>query len=411
MHAELAKGGQQLLKVINRMAVVRHLCSRPGVSRAELAVAVGLTKSTVGASVRDLIAQGWIVERDVVATGDRGRRPTPLFIDETRLLLLGAEVGIESVRVIATSLTGDVQACMLVEHGPDRTAGACIASLAAALLEIQEKFRPERQVVGIGIGLPGGVNQARGVVQFAPNLGWRDVPFARLLADALRNTALADLPLFVQNEADAAALGELEFNPSPDANPLVYVSINQGLGAGVIVGDRLLNGSRGYAGEVGHMVLEFNGPRCSCGRLGCAEALISTGALLRGEGDGGAARSMQDIRARLAQEDADTLAAVASAGNHLGMLLMNLTAAFDPGCIVLGGAVVEIGDPFLQPALSTLSEFSEAGSSPKPAVRTSRFGIDAVAIGAAALVRYRLTRPALPSPDAMAARADPKEYS
>jgi len=411
LHAEWAKGGQQLLKLINRMAVVRHLCARPGASRAELATAIGLTKSTVGACVRDLIAQGWVVERDVVATGDRGRRPTPLFIDETRLLLLGAEVGIESMRIIATSLTGDVRACVVVEHGPDRTAQACIDSLAAALLEVQEQFSPERQVVGIGIGLPGGVNHARGVVQFAPNLGWRDVPFAMLLAKALRNNALADLPLFVQNEADAAALGELEFNPSPDASPLVYVSINQGLGAGVIVGDRLLNGSRGYAGEVGHMVLEFNGPRCSCGRRGCAEALISTGALLRGDDQGAAPPSLKDISSRLVEKDAATLKTVASAGTHLGMLLLNLSAAFDPGCIVLGGAAIEIGDPFLQPALTTLTEFSEAGSSPMPSVRTSRFGIDAVAIGAAALVRYRLTRPALPSPNAMAASAGPKEHT
>lgn len=407
MHAELAKGGQQLLKVINRMTVVRHLCASPGASRADLAAAVGLTKSTVSSSVRDLIAQGWVVERDVVATGDMGRRPTPLFIDETRLLLLGAEVGIESLRVVATSLTGEIQAAMLVDHGADRSATACIAGLSRALLELQAKCGPERRVVGIGVGLPGGVQQAGGVVQFAPNLGWRDVPFAALLTAALRNTALAELPLFVQNEADVAALGELEFNPSPDANPLIYVSINQGLGAGVIVGDQLLNGSRGYAGEVGHMVLQFNGPRCSCGRRGCAEALIATGALLRAQDP--ALTSLDEVVRHLRQGSPATLKAVASAGHHLGMLLLNLAAAYDPGCIVLGGAAVEIGEPFLQPALATLKAFAEAGSSPQPIIRTSRFGSDAVAIGAAALVRYRLTRPALPSTDARVASAELKE--
>lgn len=91
-----AAGSQQLLKDINRMALVRHLCAQPGQSRADLATAVGLTKSTVSGLVRDLVAEGWLEEREVVATGDLGRRPTPLFIDPARLLLLGAEVGIDA---------------------------------------------------------------------------------------------------------------------------------------------------------------------------------------------------------------------------------------------------------------------------------------------------------------------------
>lgn len=409
MHAELAKGGIQLLKVINRMTVVRHLCTRPGASRADLAAAVGLTKSTVSSSVRELIGQGWLVEKEVVATGEMGRRPTPLFIDETRLLLLGVEVGIDGARLVATSLTGDVQARVIAPYGDDRSARACIAGIAAALVDLQQQFSPSRQVVGIGVGLPGGVNQARNVVHFAPNLGWRDVPFASMLAQSLQGTALAELPLFVQNEADAAALGELEFNPSPDANPLIYVSINQGLGAGIIVGDRLLTGSRGYAGEVGHMVLQFNGPRCSCGRRGCAEALISTHALLQGNGNGTPPGSLDELRSRLAQNDSAAQEAVASAGQHLGLLLLNLTAAYDPGCIVLGGAAIALGEPLLQPALRALDSFAEAGSPPQPIIRTSCFGIDAVAIGAAAMVRYRLTRPALPSTDNRVASADPKE--
>ena len=109
MSAE-ATGHQQLLKDINRMALVRYLCAKPGLSRADLASAVGLTKSTVTMLVRELLAEGWLIEREIVATGDLGRRPTPLFIDPARLLLLGAELGVDSVRVVATSLTGDVLA-------------------------------------------------------------------------------------------------------------------------------------------------------------------------------------------------------------------------------------------------------------------------------------------------------------
>jgi predicted NBD/HSP70 family sugar kinase len=392
-------GSQQLLKVINRMALVRHLCANPGLSRADLAGAVGLTKSTVSLLVRELVAEGWLAEREVVATGDLGRRPTPLFVDPARLLLLGAEVGIESVRVVATSLTGEVLACAAANYGASRTAKACMATLATALLKVRKQLDASQQILGIGVGLPGGVNEARGVLHFAPNLGWRDVAVGELLADKLQDSLLAGVPLFIQNEADVAALGEMEFNPAPGSDPLLYVSINQGLGAGVIVGDRLLTGSRGFAGEVGHMVLQLSGPRCSCGRRGCAEALIATRAMLGGSDGEPVLRSLAEVRAHLVDEDPETLKAVASAGRYLGVLLQNLATAYDPGCIVLGGSVVELGQPFLQPALDALNDYAAAAGLPPPTVRTSRFGANAVAVGAAALARYRLTRPALPLAD------------
>ena len=405
MQAEAASS-QQLLKVINRMTLVRHLCAHPGLSRADLAGAVNLTKSTVSLLVRELVNEGWLVEREVVATGDLGRRPTPLFIDPDRLMLLGAEVGIESVRVVATSLTGEVKASTVANYGASRTAKACIASLSTALLKLRRQLDASQQVLGIGVGLPGGVNEARGVLHFAPNLGWRDVAIGTLLGEKLQDTPLAGVPLFVQNEADVAALGEMEFNLTPSSDPLLYVSINQGLGAGVIVGDRLLTGSRGFAGEVGHMVLQPGGPRCSCGRRGCAEALIATRAMLGGNDDVTVLRSLAEVRAHLVDEDAETLGAVNSAGRYLGVLLQNLAAAYDPACIVLGGAVVELGEPFLKPALDTLLDYASTANLPPPSVRISRFGANAVAVGAAALARYRLTRPALPLADTGVAVAE-----
>ncbi|MFG6432920.1 ROK family transcriptional regulator [Roseateles sp. LYH14W] len=385
MQAE-AVGSQQLLKGIHRMALVRQLFAKPGLSRADLASTVGLTKSTVGLLVRELIAEGWLVEREIVATGDMGRRPTPLFIDSRRLLLIGAEVGTESVRVLATSLTGELRACTDERYGSTRTAAACIDLLAAALLKTLARLDARQEVLGIGIGLPGGVDEARGLLHFAPNLGWREVPFASLLTAKLAGSGLEAVPLYFQNEAAVAAVGEMEFNPVPACDPLLYVSIGQGLGAGVIVGERLLTGNRGFAGEVGHTVLQLGGPRCSCGREGCAEALIAMPAM---------SGSLTQVRARLAAADAATLSAVTSAGLYLGILLHNLSTAYDPGCIVLGGAVVELGEPLLRPALATLNDYATAAGLAPPNVRTARFGADAVALGAAALARYRLTRPAL----------------
>ncbi|NRF71692.1 ROK family transcriptional regulator [Aquincola sp. S2] len=401
-----AAGHQQLLKGINRMALVRHLCANPGRSRADLAVDVQLTKSTVSMLVRELIDEGWLIEREVVATGELGRRPTPLYVDPSRLVLVGAEVGIEGARVVVTALTGEVLSRARLGYGAARGAKACLAVLGSAMLKACKQLDAQTQrVIGIGVGLPGGVDEVSGFLHFAPNLHWRDVPVGDLMAEKLAGSALAGVPLFLQNEADVAAIGEMEFNPGEAVDPLLYVSVNQGVGAGVIVGDRLLMGRRGFAGEVGHIVLQVGGPACSCGRHGCAEALIGARAMLPDSGDDD---PLAEVQRRLAVGDVQTQRAVKKAGSYLGVLLQNLAAAYDPGCIVLGGAAIELGDAFVQPALRTLNDYAEAASLSPPPVRMSRFGADAVAVGAAALARYRLTRPLI-APAYAAARGAAKQ--
>ena len=385
-----ARGHQQVLKGVNKMSLVRHLCVNPGLSRSDLADAVQLTKSTVTLLVRELIEEGWLVERDVVVTGDLGRRPTPLFIDPGRLLLVGGEVGIDGVRAVVTSLTGEILAQARAGYGSSSGPKACLGVLATVMLKSLRQIDVARQrVIGIGVGVPGGVDEANGILQIAPNLHWKSVPVGDLLRERFAGTVLGSVPICVQNEADVATVGEMEFNHRHVTDPLVYVSINQGVGAGVIVDGRLFTGVRGLAGEVGHIILQVGGPPCSCGRHGCAEALIGPRAMVPGVPS---ERALAEVQRLVSAGDAATLRAVEKSGAYLGVLLQNLAAAYDPGCIVLGGALVELGAAFLSPALRTLDEYMRAAGLVAPEVRVSRFGADAVAIGAAAMVRYRLTR-------------------
>lgn len=371
--------GQAWLKRGNRMALIRRLRVHPGQSRVDLAHALGLTKSTVSALARELIDEGWLVEREVIATGDLGRRPTPLFVDPSRLLLLGTQVGIGHVRVVLTSLTGEVLQARSAGYDTSLDVEACIGELTRTMLAVAARCSKAQRIIGIGVGLPGGVDQARDQLVFAPHVHWHQVPFGALLREALQGTPLSGVPVFMQNDADVAALGETEFNPSPVADPLLLVLVGEGVGAGLVVGGRLLTGARGLAGEVGHMVLQIDGPRCSCGRRGCAEALIGSRALLQEDGASPPAP------------------AVARAGHYLGVLLQNLAVAYDPACIVLGGGTaVALGDALLAPVRATLQQYAEAAGLPEPTLRLSRFGADAIAVGAAALAGYRLTQP---SPD------------
>lgn len=392
----LLTGDQQLLRQINRMVLVRKLLGESELSRADLAEAVGLTKSTVSLLVRELVDEGWFNESELVVTGSLGRRPTPLHIDGTRLALLGADLGIDEIRIVATNLLGEVLEHYAIAYDDVTNVNACLKLLGKELIRMARTMSAQgRSILGIGVGMHGGVDEAAGVLHFAPNMGWKKVNAAEQLRAQFSNTLLADLPLFVQNEADVAALAEFEFSAQPGADPLIYLSIGYGVGAGVVVRDSLLTGYRGFAGEVGHTILQAGGALCSCGRRGCAEAVIGLTNLI-----GKAGKSMpqrQQALAKLfAQVESGAVAptkAVEVAGRHLGVLLNNLWVAFDPMRIVLGGPAMKLGDALLAPALSVLQEYSDAAQLPAPTIQTTRYGEDAVAIGAAALVRYHLTRP------------------
>jgi predicted NBD/HSP70 family sugar kinase len=207
----------------------------------------------------------------------------------------------------------------------------------------------------------------------------------------VKGSALDGLPLFMQNEANVAALGEFEFADQASTDPLIYLSIGYGVGAGVIVNDRLLTGLHGFAGEVGHAILQTGGPLCSCGRRGCADALIGLGSLLGNERPSHPA--LERLFRRVADGDAATCAAVDAAGRQLGVLLNNLWAGFDPMAIVIGGPALQLGETFIGPARHVLAAYAHAAMLTAPAIRTSHFGAQAVAVGAAALARYRVTRP------------------
>lgn len=448
----IVAGDQQLLKQINRMALVRHLCGAPGLSRAALAEAVGLTKSTVSLLVRELMDEGWLCESELVATGALGRRATPLRLDTGRLALLGADVGVVAARLVATDLLGNVLAERTLPYPDVADPHACIGLIAdelAAMAGMAGKVGlagtpsagsglDRRVIIGLGIGVPGVVDDATGVLRHAPHLGWRDVDVAgqlRARFATLAGGALAGLPMFIQNEANVAALAELEFAGDGGADPLIYLSIGHGVGAGIVVNGRLLTGLSGFAGEVGHTILQQGGPRCSCGRRGCADALIGLRAVMdqvfgsgdsgdqnrgddahesgngkdAGGGGGGALdRSgtgdgddvlaaplarLERLFARTDAGDAAACEAVEAAGRHFGVLLNNLWVAFDPMCIVVGGAALRLGERFLAPGRAVLRDCADAALLPAPTIRTPHFGANAIAIGGAAMARHYLMRP------------------
>jgi predicted NBD/HSP70 family sugar kinase len=390
-------GDQQLLKQLNRMALVRQVATQPGLSRAALADVLQLTKSTVSLLVRELMDEGWLAESELLVTGEVGRRATPLHLDPDRLALLGADVGVDEARVVATNLLGEVLDSRVIGYEDVHDPASCIQLVALAMIRLARQLaQPEqggaaRRVLGAGVGLHGAVDETLGILRHAPHLGWRNVDAAGQLRAHLAGSILDGLPLYLQNEANVAALAEFEFSRQSSTDPLIYLSIGYGVGAGVIVSDRLLTGMSGFGGEVGHAILHPHRPRCSCGRRGCADALIGLSSLLGDERPSYAA--LERLFGRVAEGECATCAAVEAAGRQLGVLLNNLWASFDPMAIVIGGPALQLGEAFIGPARRVLDGYAQAAELTPPQIRTSHFGADAVAVGAAALALYRVTRP------------------
>lgn len=365
-------GDQHLVKRINRSVLLRLIRAEPGLSRAQLALRSGLTKSTVSTAVRELLDEGWLTEADTAAAVGQGRPSTPLQICAHARGLIGVEVAVDCLRAVGVSLLGEVvwsceQALATQEPAAVCTQVAALVARASAELGLRGF-----QLSGVGLGLPGAFEEASGVLRFAPNLGWRNVHFAPLLAQAFQHAGLPNVPVNIQNEADAAALSEYEFAHNEPSDALIFVTCDVGVGAGIVLDDRLYTGSQGLAGEIGHTILQFDGALCSCGRRGCAETLIGARAL---------ARELQD-KGELRQ-----------AGQALGVLLQNLWTSFNPAVLVVGGKSCVNHPALVDIATATLNAYAASAGMSAPVVRPARYGLLAAAVGAAALVLHQYLRP------------------
>ena len=361
-------GDQQLVKRINRSVLLRLLRHRGGLSRAQLASESGLTKSTVSLLVRELIEEGWITETRLAAAQGLGRPSTPLQLDGSRRAMLGVEIGVESLRVVGVSLTGEVL-WSAEEPLADRAPGAVCGQVATLVVRAHGELAARPVLVsGMGIGVPGAFDEATGTIRFAPNLGWRDVAFLPLMARALAEAGCPSVAMHVQNEADTAALSEYEFAGGEATDSLIFVTCGVGVGAGIVLNDRLFTGLQGMAGEIGHSILQIDGPACSCGRKGCAETFLGARALER-------------------------QAEPARGGVYLGVVLQNLWTTFNPGALVVGGPSCERYPDILRVARETLEGYAASAGMAAPKVRSARYGLLASAVGAAALVLHHELRP------------------
>jgi len=277
-------------------------------------------------------------------------------------------------------------------RGRDHVIRRIVAAVASAL---EENRTPARRVGALGIGLPGPVDPAAGLVISPANLpGFRNVPLNRIL------TRATGIPSFLHHDAHIAALGEHRRGAARGVSELIYVTVSTGIGAGMLLRGELYAGAHGIGGEVGHIVVQRNGPRCRCGNYGCVEAIASgTGianaartaaaedvnSLLHGVAEPTAADVVKAARAgdELARQILET------AGVYLGIALGTLVNLFNPEVIVLGGSVIKAGQLLLRPMRQSMNESSWAASRKGLRIVRPALGGDAGLIGAVEFARLR----------------------
>lgn len=312
-----------------RASVLGLLGTRGPSSRAEIARTLGVSPATVTQTTKELLARELVVELDSLPS--RGGRPARLLgLVRTAGGAIGAKVTADHVAIVSVDLDGTVRASTSVPFDPARpTALDALADILRAAVE-----RHEGHLLGVGIGLPGAVDsQASGIVD-APTLGWDRAPVGDRLREAL------GVPVLVDNDVNALAAAQSVYGTGRDHAAYLVVTIGRGIGCGIVQNGAVSRGANGGAGEIGHLPVSDDGPRCGCGNLGCLEAHVGTDGLLaaaRREGVIGPRATTKALARAAAAKDPAALAVFDQASRLLGRTLAGLVHTLDPELVIVMG--------------------------------------------------------------------------
>ena len=374
-----APASQDDVRRHNLGSLLRLLHVRGATSRADLTAITGLNRSTVKGLTAELVDAGLVHENAPVGRGLAGR-PSIGVEPASDVHVLALDVAVEHLTAVRIGLGGvPLDRRDLRQTPADHDVLRTVRRLCGMVDELLASAPPGGVCVGIGVGVCGVVSADDGVVRFAPNLGWVDVPLRALLAEHLD----ARLPVELGNDGDLGAMAEHLRGVGRGVSDLVFVSGEVGIGGGVVVDGRLIRGAGGYAGEIGHMSVDPRGALCRCGRRGCWETQISDEAVLAAT-DAPEGTSLEQVLAAYARGEPWTQAGVERVGRALGRGVANLVNIFNPALIVFGGAVRHV---FLatEPLVREVLHSALVAPSEHVQLAVAGLGDDSVAVGAAEL--------------------------
>lgn len=388
------------MRDMNLALILNTLHTESPLSRAALANITGLNKATVSSMVKELIQNNLVREIGADASStDVGRPGINLEPNPEAGYIIGLEIGVDFISTITINFAVEVVArrfeSTLKYFNKEAILERVLFLLRESYEQVQKKQRP---LFGIGIGVPGLVDVSTGTLLFAPNLNWYDLP----LRDMVR--AAIDVPVYIANEANLAALGESYFGAGQDIDSLLYVSSGVGLGGGLVLNGRLIEGASGFAGEVGHMTVEKDGRECNCGNRGCWETVAGQHALFRRVADAlqqGQPSWMSDVigddMTRISislileaarKKDSVACHALAETGEWLGIGIASLINIINPQRVVFGGPLWAMHQYLLPSIRETVAQRAWRWVQESVEIVPAAYGEDAAVMGAAAIV-YR----------------------
>jgi glucokinase-like ROK family protein len=335
---------QQVVKKNNKSLVLQMVMEKEPLSRADIAQITGLNKATVSSLANELLDEELIYESGP-GESSGGRRPVLLHFNKAAGYSIGIDIGVNYVLSVLTDLKGNI----INEKSQsihDTSYVVVIEIVKTMIRKLIGEMPPSRYgIVGIGIGIPGIVNK-EGLVLLAPNLGWRNIPLINAITDEF------NLPVMIENEANAGAYGEKIFGAGQNIQNMIYVSVGIGIGVGIILNGELYRGKNGYSGEMGHMIIEVNGNQCSCGSRGCWEVYASEHALLKlaNKQD----ESLESLILLAEQNDKDALDLFEQIGRYLGYGINNIINTFNPEQVIIGNRLAMAKKWLEQPIRKTI---------------------------------------------------------
>jgi predicted NBD/HSP70 family sugar kinase len=371
--------GTEELRRANLRAILQTVHTRGPTTRAVLTKQLGLNRSTIGALTGELQSLGLVTERTAVV-GGRGR-PSHLVVPCEDNVVVAVDVGVDRIAVALVGLGGQVLDRRTRGHQRGEHDLAHVVGSVAQMIDETLASSQHRRCLGVGVAVPGAVRASDGMVRFAPNLGWFDEPFTQLLSDRL------DRPVSTGNDANLGVLAEHVRGAAVGFSEVVYLSASVGIGGGFLVGGRPLTGASGYAGEVGHMQVDSQGPQCRCGAVGCWEMKVGENVLLQNAGrlTGGGPRAVAEVIAAAQAGEARAQTAVDGVAEWCGIGIRAIVNLFNPEVVVLGGCLSQVWRAAEARVLGSFERSSLMSPRADTKIRSAMLGDDSSLVGAAEL--------------------------
>ncbi|MGB7876727.1 MAG: ROK family transcriptional regulator [Anaerolineales bacterium] len=378
--------------------MLRFIHNEAPVSRSQIAQATGLNKSTVSSLVEDLLRRQLVHETGVNSNG-AGRPATLLEINPQAGGIIGIELGVDFIAVALTDFTANILWRQLVNEDP----GDSQETTIARVLELTDKAIESCKdhglfLLGLGVSVPGTVDLEQGVLMFAPNLQWRNVPFRKFFSER------TGLSAYLENDANAAAIAEHLFGTARKSDDFIFVVASIGIGGGLFLNGNLYRGKDGFAGEIGHspIVAEPYQNPCHCGNLGCWETYANQHSVIQRVqtrlenkresiisdlmDEQNVPLSISIVKQAADECDKEALEVLSETGIALGLGFASLIDIFNPEKIILGGSLSILGKYLLPSIKDTATKHSLSDISPKADILLSDFETDAILIGAISIV-------------------------